>query len=85
MAPNIAMPMMTEATTVTVTARWRKMRSGMRASSFIFASARTKAMRPRMPMAKQAIDLPEPQPHVRPCSATVSSGTRPTVSATAPQ
>lgn len=83
-APNIAAPTMTLAPITTAAARSLKIRSGIRASSPIRRSASTKAATPAAPMTYAASERPEPQPHSRPCSATVSSGTSATTSEVAP-
>ncbi len=84
MPPNIAMPTITLAAIVTAAGRIRKIRSGISAASPIARSASTNATRPSAPMTYAATDCGESQPHCRPCSATVSSGTRQTTRAIAP-
>jgi len=84
MPPNIPMPTITLATTVTTAGRMVKSRSGMSAACRILASAPMNASRPMPAMTKQVIERPVPQPHSRPCSSTASSGTRQTHSARAP-
>lgn len=84
-APNIPAPC-TTVTSVAIrnTGRLNR-RSGSSAASPIRRSCQMKATTPSPPMTYIAIDAAEPQPHSRPCSATISSGTSPTASVTAPQ
>ena len=84
MPPNIAMPTMTLELIATAAARIRKIRSGIRAASRIRASVATNATSPSAPMANAVSERGELQPQSRPCSATVSSGTRATTSQVAP-
>ena len=64
--------------------RFLNSRNGISASSPIRHSAKMNAMTPRIPTVRQVSDRCEPQPQVRPCSASVSSGTSATIRKVAP-
>ena len=83
-APNMPRPISTFTLRPMLNTRLWNSRIGISASSFIRISIRMKAMTPTMPSAIRPSTAGEAQPHSRPCSATISSGTRPTISAAAP-
>ncbi len=83
--PNMPIPTIRLSTELIAKVLPWNSRSGSRASSPIIRSATTNSTTPSAPMPYMASDRPLPQPQLRPCSATISSGTRAMISATAPR
>ena len=82
--PNIAVPMTSPDSEPIANVGMRNRRSGSRASSPKRRSASTNSTSPTTPPRRHSTAGAEVQPHCRPCSARTSSGTRPTVSRSAP-
>src|SRR5664280_1741645 len=84
MPPNMPAPMTKPPDSEMTMMRFLKIFSGMSAWSPARRSAQMNAARPTTPMTYARIELVDVQPHVRPCSATRSSGTTPMTSVAAP-